>query len=210
MECREHVRGLSTCFSDCGTFINVQRDPEFEHARTIVWHLPDYSDVTCKHLRAVLKQRIPPTLPRTIQPHQLVHSTYWGSDTTFLKFYSKEGRFKVDVYDPQHPGFTFMVVAIPTYLAKTVPTVCIDDNDGSRSLTLVFLCKDRCPELLVLPFFRWNSLIDEIKTNYHNEQQSRIADHNAGSTNSINETHLDDCEPPGSSASRNSSSAVIS
>ena len=170
--------GLSTYFSDCGSFINVQRDPSLECTRTIIWYLPNSSDAKgCRHLRSELSHGCAPALPRSLQPLQLIHSTFWGSETTYLQIRCAKGRFHMNVHDPQYPSSAFMEVMLPTYLPTATPTVILGDKNALTSIKLVFLCKDRRPEIMVLPF-TWDSLIGMIQMSHRSQPAVTTQGHN--------------------------------
>ena len=145
---------MSVSFSHCGTFIILDRGSEYIDSRCTVWDLP-------AHMHA--SRRGSAILPRTIQPKQLVYSMYWGNTTTSLQCRCAQGHLALSIRDPRYRSIAILEMMVPTYLASITPVVIFDD-ENTRGIRLVFICKDRQPEMMILSD-TWDSLVAELRTN---------------------------------------------
>lgn len=134
-----------------------------------MWYMPTTLELE-RNQYARLEQYDGLGLPKTIQPRQLVYSSYWGCETTYLQADCAEGYLYLTLCDPCHSDINLAKLILPTYLATTVPTIILDkDKYGIDRIRILFLCKDRRPEIMVL-CRSWENEFERIATGRRTEQ----------------------------------------
>ena len=102
-------------------------------------------------------------LPQVIQPGQVLRSILFGDRSTHVKSYILQGAYclSLDGRAEQSQALNLIYLLLPNYLEGTTPSVVLGDG-ASHPLQLVFLCRDRPPEILVLPH-SWTEYVERLR-----------------------------------------------
>lgn len=148
MELEDEVASVeSICYSECGTFVSLRDSSGFPVYQP--WILPPYC----------LSRLAPQRKVQVLRPRTILHSTIWGGDAVFLTAYNEDGRFFLSIQDAEtNTEIVLLDHVLPIYLADTIPAVVFDQLEPLQ-IRLVFLCTDRAPEIMVLPY-TWAEMLE--------------------------------------------------
>ena len=136
---------MSACYSLCGSWVTLQ--DQRGKLQCEPWIVPP----------ECLGRVAPYRLPRTIQPKHATTSMLWGDHTVSLHSVSEGRRFSLTIRDRKTSASILLIdQLLPNYLFDITPAVILD-NEESPSIRLIFQCRDRAPEVMVLSE-TWNSL----------------------------------------------------
>lgn len=162
--CIHDVVAMNVSFSDCGAYIILGKGSASIEPRSMVWDLPEY----------VHDRQGAVSLLRTIQPNQHVYSSYWGNSTTYLDCRCTQGQFSIRIHDIRYTAICLLEILIPVYLANIIPVVIIDDQNKT-GIKLLYLCKDRHPEMMIL-HETWDSLVTQLRASLRTRLSLDVTD----------------------------------
>lgn len=148
--CKDDAASFLILHSACGVFVVLRNDAEFANPDDLVWLLP-------LQISSPIKAEI---LPNTIDVGSPIHCTLWGSPNVFLRIQNFNGDLFLTIMDSMHGnGNTLFRALLPSYLAYVRP-VMILRNDFVSQLQVIFMSRDREPELMT---FRksWEQILEE-------------------------------------------------